>query len=81
MCQFIGEVNDTKVCGLEPLLNHMNQNYYTKDNQLINQHHSHIIEKQYIEETNNIYSIDKSKTINIKNNIFLNEQYSHKKQT
>ena len=31
--------------------------------------------KQYNEETNNIYNIDKIKTFNIKNNRFLTEQY------
>ena len=39
-----------------------------------------LLKKQYNEETNNIYNIGKSKTFNIKNNRFLNEQYFHKKQ-
>ena len=37
-----------------------------------------LLKKQYNEETNIIYNIDKSKTFNTQNNIFLNEQYFHK---
>ena len=80
MYQFIGDINDEKVGGLESLLNYMNENFYSKDNPLINEHNYHITKKQYNEETHNIYNIDKSKTFNIKNNRFLNEQYFHKKQ-
>ena len=36
--------------------------------------------KQYNEETNNIYNIDKSKRNNIKNNRCVTEQYFNKKQ-
>ena len=43
--QFVGYINDTKVCGLEPLLNCMNENCYTKDNPVINQHNHHITKK------------------------------------
>ena len=70
MCQFIGDINDTKVGGLESLLNYMNGNFFTNDDPAINEHHYHITKTQYNEETNNIYNIDKSKTFNIKNNIF-----------
>ena len=80
MYQFIGDINDTKVGGLESLLNYMNDNFFTKDDPAINEHHYHITKKQYNEETNNIYNIDKSKTFNTKNDIFLTEQYLHKKQ-
>ena len=80
MYQFIGDINDEKV-GLESLLNYMNENFYSKDNPLINEHNYHITKKQYNEEANNIYIIDKSKTFNIKNNRFLNEQYFHKNKT
>ena len=76
MYQFIGDINDTKAGGSESLLNYMNENFSTKD-----EHHYHITNQQYNEETNNIYNIDKSKTFNIKNNIFLNEQYFHKNKT
>ena len=31
MYQFIGDANDTKVGGLESLLNYMNENFFTKD--------------------------------------------------
>ena len=50
-----------------------------KDDPAINEHHYHITKKQYSEETNTIHNIGKSKTFNIKNSRFLNEQYFHKK--
>ena len=68
MCQFIGDINDTKVGGLGSLLNYMNGNFFTQDDPAINEHHYHITEKQYNEETNNIYNIDRSRTFNINNN-------------
>ena len=68
--QFIGDINDTKVGGLESLRNYMNENFFTKDDPAINEHRYHITKKQYNEETNNIYNIDKNKTFNIKNNRF-----------
>ena len=81
MYQFIGDINDTKVGGLESLLYYMNEHFFSKDEPAVNEHHYHITKKQYTEETNNIYNIDKSKTFNIKNNRFRNKQYFHKKQT
>ena len=51
MYQFIGDINDTKVAGLESLLNYMNENFFNKGEPSANEHHYHIIEKQYIEET------------------------------
>ena len=80
MYQFIGDINDTKVGGLESLLNYMNDNSFSKDDPAINEHHYHITKKQYNEETNNIYNIDKIKTFNTKNDILLTEQYLHKRQ-
>ena len=68
MYQFIGGINDTKVGGLESLLNYMNENFSTKDDPAMNEHHYHITKKLYNEETNNIYNIDKSSTFNIKVN-------------
>ena len=53
--------------------------FFTKDDPAINEHHYHIAKKQYSEETNNIYNIDRSRTFNIKNNRLLNEQYFNKK--
>ena len=79
MYQFIGDINDTKVGGLESLLNYMNENFFSKDDPAINEHHYRITKTQYNEETHNIYNIDKSKTFNIKNNRFLNGQYFHNK--
>ena len=80
MYQFIGGINDTKVGGVEPLLNYMNEHFFSKDDRAISEHHFHITKTQYNEETHNIYNIDKSRTFNIKGNRFLNEQYFHKKQ-
>ena len=78
MYQFIGDINDTKVAGLEPLLNFMGENFFIKDGPAINEHHYHNTKRKYNEKTNNIYNIDKTKTFNIKNNRLLNEQYFHK---
>ena len=69
----------TKVGGLESLLNYVNENFFSKDDPAINEHHYHITKKQYNEATHNIYNIDQSKTFNIKSNR-LNEQYFHKRQ-
>ena len=55
----------------------MNENF-SKDDQAINEHHYHITKKQYSEEANNIYNINKSKTFNIKNNRFLTNDISIK---
>ena len=46
MSQLIGGINDEKVGGLEPLLNYMNGNCFTKDDPAINEHHYHITKKQ-----------------------------------
>ena len=43
MYQLIVEVGDTKVGGLESLLNHINDNIFTKDDPAINGHRYHII--------------------------------------
>ena len=59
MYQFIGDINDTKVAGLESLLNHMNESFFSKDEPSVNEHHYNITKKQYNEETNNIYNICK----------------------
>ena len=48
MYQFIGDINDTKAGGLEPLLNYMNEDFFTKDDPAINEHHYHITNKQYV---------------------------------
>ena len=72
MYQFIGGINDTKVGGLEPLLNYVTENFFTKGDPAINEHHYHITKKQYNEETNNIYNIGKNKTFNTKTHIFFN---------
>ena len=72
MYQFTGDINDTKVGGLEPLLNYMTENFFTKDDPAINEHHYHITKKQYNEETHNIHNIYKNKTFNTKTHRFFN---------
>ena len=79
MYQFIGDINDSKVAGLEPLLNYMNENFFSKDEPAVNAHQYHVTKKQYTEETHNIYNIDKSKSYNIKHNLYTDEQHYHKK--
>ena len=46
MYQFIGDINDTKVAGLEPLLSYMNERFFSKDEPAVNEHHYHITKKQ-----------------------------------
>ena len=46
MYQFIGDIYDTKVGGLESLLKYVNENFFSKDGPAINGHHYHIT-KQY----------------------------------
>ena len=70
MYQFIGDINDTKVGGLESLPNSMNENFFTKGGPAINEHHYRITKKQFNEEANNIYNIGKIITFSIKGNRF-----------
>ena len=79
MYQFNGDINDTKVAGLESLLNYMNENFFSKDEPAVNEHQYHVTKKQYTEETHNIYNIDKSKSYNIKHNLCIDEHHYHKK--
>ena len=43
MYHFIGIINDEKVGGLEPLLNYMNEHFFSKDDPALNEHDYHII--------------------------------------
>ena len=45
MYQFIGDINDTKVAGLESLLNYMNEHLFSKDEPAVNEHNYHITKK------------------------------------
>ena len=40
--QVIGAINDEEVPGLASILNNMNDNFFSKDDQAINEHHYHI---------------------------------------
>ena len=42
MYQFIGDINDTKVAGLESLLNYMNENFFSKDEPSVNENYYNI---------------------------------------
>ena len=59
MYQFIGDINDEKVAGLESLLNYLNGNFFAKDDPAINEHHYHITK-------NNIMKIYRIFIISIK---------------
>ena len=80
MYQFKGKITDDRVPGLESLLNYMTENFFSKDEPAVNEHHYHITKKQYNEDIHNIYNVDKSKTYNIKNNRYTDEHYYNKKQ-
>ena len=75
MYQFNGGINDTKVAGLESLLNYMNENFFSKDEPAVNEHHYNITKKQYNEDMQNIHNIDKSKSYNIKNHRYTDDRY------
>ena len=81
MYQFIGEINDTKVGGLESLLNYMNENFFSKDEPAVNEHHYHITRKQYNQDfsTHNIYNVDKSKKYKINNHRYNDNHIYNKK--
>ena len=80
MYQFIGETSDTTVGGLEPLLNYMTDNFFSKDDPAINEHHYHITKNN----TMNIYIIFamsiKAKHLILRIIGFLTEQHFNKKQ-
>ena len=42
MYQFVGDINDTKVAGLESLLNYMNENFFSKDEPAVNENYYNI---------------------------------------
>jgi len=81
MYQFIGPINDTKVGGLESLLNYMNENFFSKDEPAVNEHHYHITRKQYNQDfsTHNINIIDKSKKYKINNHSY-NDNHIYNKR-
>ena len=62
MYQFFGDINDTKVAGLESILNHMNENFSSKDEPAVNEHCYNITK-------NNITKKHITFTMSIKTNI------------
>ena len=79
MYQFLGDINDTKVAGLESLLYYMNENFFSKDEPAVNKHYYNIT-KNNNEDIHNIYNADKSKSYNIKNHRYTDDHYDNKKQ-
>ena len=43
MYQFIGDINDTKVAGLESILNYINDNFFSKADPAVNEHNYNLI--------------------------------------
>ena len=80
MYQFIADINDTKVAGLEPLLNHMNENFFSKDEPAVNEHHYHITRKHHNQDfsTHNIYNVGKSKPYKTNNHNFNDNNFTIK---
>ena len=81
MYQFTGDIDDTKVAGLESLLNYINENFFNKDEQQVYGRQYNITKKQYINDINNIYNIDKSKSYKIHNHNFNDAHYYNKQQS
>ena len=76
MYQFIGDINDTKVAGLESLLNYMNENFFSKDEPAVNEHRYHITKnntlmKQIIVTMSIKVNLIISKIIDIQMNIII----------
>ena len=81
MYQFNGDTNDTKVGGLESLLNYMNESFFSKDEPAVDEHHFHITRKLYNQDfsTHNIYNVDKSKSYKTKNHNFNDTHFHNQK--
>ena len=58
----------------------MNDNFFSKEDPAINEHHYTIIKQQCNEETHNVYNIDKTNTYNIKHSRYADEHYYNKTQ-
>ena len=51
MYQFVGDINDTKAGGLESILNYMNENFPSKGDPAINEHHCRIIKNSTVKRS------------------------------
>ena len=78
--QLTGIIDNTKVAGLESLLNYINENYFSKDEPAVNEHHFNITRKQHNQyfTTNNLYKVDKRKTYNINNHRYIDNNHYNK---
>ena len=81
MYQLTGIIKDTKVGGLESLLNYMNENFFNKNEPAVNEHNYHITRKRYNQDltTHNIRNVDKSRYYKKPYHIFSNTQLNIKK--
>ena len=80
MYQPIGIISDGKAGGLESLLNYMNETFFSKDDPALNDYHHNVTKKQDNEDTHNIYSINETKTYNIKGHSYTGEHFYNKQQ-
>ena len=80
--QSIGPINDSKVGGLEILLNYMNEISFSKDDPAVNEHHYHITRKRYKQDfsTHIFYNIDKSKSYKKSYHNFNDSHFNTKQQ-
>ena len=52
--QFLGDINDTRVAGLESILNYINDNFFSKADPAVNEHYYNTTKKQHNEYIHNI---------------------------
>ena len=82
MYQYTEDINDTKVGGLGPLLNYMNENLFNKDEPAVNEHHYHITRKHHNQDfsTHNIYNVDINKSYTTNNHNLHDNNFYDKQQ-
>ena len=78
MYHFIGDINDTKVAGLESILNYINDNFLNKSDPAVNEHYYNTTKKQFNEDIHNIYNTDKTKSYNIRNHRYTGDHCYNK---
>ena len=74
MYQFLGAINDTKVAGLESILNYINDILFSKADPAVNGHYYNTT-KNNIMKTYIIFIISISNSYNIKNHRYTDEHY------
>ena len=79
MYHLIGIISDEKVLGLGSILDYMNENLFSEGGPATNEHHYHITKNNTTKKRIK-YTIDKTKTYNIKYNRYTDERYYNKKR-